>query len=362
MSSHLTKSGLRFIDFKKKLTGKSIRLFSLINENGLEATITNYGLRLISLMVPDKKGVFNDVVLGHRTLKEYMYPVQERYFGAIIGRYANRIADGAFELDGKKYSLEINHGSNHLHGGSNGFHKVVWSAHQISKNEIDFSHLSMDMEEGYPGNLNIRVNYKLTDKNELIIEYLAASDKITILNLTNHAYFNLRGEGNGTVDQHKLKINADYYTPVNEDLIPTGELAHVVNSPFDFLKSKSIGQDINKNHIQLKYGNGYDHNFVINADVNDESNLVKVAEVLEPESGRLMEVFTNEPGVQFYSGNFHDITSIGKNSKPHTFRSGFCLETQHFPDSPNQPSFPSTILRPGEYYTSKTSYKFSSSG
>ncbi|MBC8472816.1 MAG: galactose mutarotase [Phycisphaerae bacterium] len=338
----------------------SIRLYKLRNDAGTEVKITNYGAIVTSIKVADRNGDFADVALGYDHVKGYMNAVDKPYFGAIVGRYGNRIAKGKFTLDGKTYSLAINNGPNHLHGGIIGFDKVVWEATPI-KGEgfsgLELTYLAKDMEEGYPGNLNIKVTYRLTDDNELKIDYYATADKATPVNLTNHTYFNLAGEGNGTILGHELMINADNYTPVDETLIPTSKIETVKGTPFDFTTAKPIGRDINHNNEQLTFGGGYDHNFVLNK--TKPGAMTLAATVYEPTTGRFMEVFTKEPGVQFYCGNFLDGRLIGKAGKPYVHRGGFCLETQHYPDSPNQPSFPSTILRPGQVYQTSTIYKFS---
>lgn len=345
-------------DFKTTIDGKAVDFFVLTNKNGLGAIFTNYGQRLISLYVPDKNGNIEDVVLGFSTLSDFIN-ADEKYFGATIGRYGNRIAKGNFRIDGENYQLAINNGENHLHGGDKGFESVVWDARQLSDNEIEFTRTSPDMEEGYPGNLNVKVHYMLTEKNELKISYEATTDRTTPVNLTHHSFFNLRGEGNGSVNNHILMINADTFTPVDEGLIPTGEIKKVVGTPFDFTKSKLIGLDLEVEDEQLIYGGGYDHNFVLNEAPKNEDGLVLAAKVIEPESGRVMEVFTDEPGLQFYGGNFLDGAAIGKGGKPYEYRGALCLETQHFPDSPNQSNFPSTLLYPGKKYNSTCVYKFS---
>jgi len=275
-----SKSGLLFKDFEKEVDEKTNKLFVIHNKNGVEATITNFGSRLVSLSVPDKKGEYRDVVLGHKTIKEYIEPENEFYFGAIIGRYANRIANGIFSIGKQKFALEKNNGNNHLHGGNNGFHKVIWEARQLSENEIEFSHFSEDMKNGYPGNLRVVVNYKLHEKNELEICYKATSDKETIVNLTSHPYFNLAGEG-ANLDQHLFMINADFFTPITNDQIPSGEQKSVKNTPFDFRKQKYITTDFQSNDPQIQYGNGFDHNFVLNAKPSNNEGLVLAASVKE---------------------------------------------------------------------------------
>ena len=347
-------------DFEALIDGDSVRLYALSNESGMEVTFTNYGQRLVSLYVPDKNGDFDDVVLGFPTLEEYR--ANKNYYGSTIGRYGNRIAKGKFSLDGKTYELARNNNENHLHGGEIGFESVVWNVDKFNENEIVFSRTSPDMEEGYPGSLKVQVVYELTDSNELKIRYKATTDKPTHVNLTHHSFFNLKGEGNGTVNNHILMLNADSYTPVDAGLIPTGKIEKVAGTPFDFTEPKPIGEDLEADHEQLKMGKGYDHNFVLNDSPKNSEGLVLAAKVIESKSGRTMEVYTDEPGVQFYGGNFLTGKEIGKNGRPYLFRGSFCLETQHFPDSPNQPDFPSTQLNPGEIYTSHCTYKFGVQG
>lgn len=333
-----------------------VDLFSLKNKNGMEVKITNYGGIITSIIVPDKNGKMADVVLGFDSIAQYLEP--HPYFGAIIGRYGNRIANGKFQLDNNTFTLIKNNGDNHLHGGTKGFDKVIWEAQEIKKPEhvgVMMSYQSLDMEEGYPGNLNIQVQYLLDNKNHLTIAYQASSDKKTVCNLTNHSYFNLAGEGNGTILNHELKVNADQITPTDEGMIPTGKLQSVVATPFDFRSATPIGQRIEDENQQLKNGNGYDHNFVL----NKKEDFDQVATLFDPESGRFMEVLTTEPGIQIYTSNWLDGSLIGKSGKPYLKRGAVCLETQYFPDSPNQPNFPSTTLEVGELYLSSTIYKFS---
>ncbi len=345
-------------NFEQVIDGDSIHLYILRNKFGLQASFTNFGQRLISLSVPDKNRVFADVVLGRSSLKAYNEP-GTAYFGATIGRYGNRIAGGKFALDSVHYPLAKNNGPNHLHGGNQGYDNVVWTVDHATENEIQFSRLSPDGEEGYPGNLMVQVLYQLTDEGELKIYYKATTDKKTIVNLTHHSFFNLKGEGEGTIDDHIVEINANHYTPVNENLIPTGEIASVSNTPMDFTTEKLIGKDIALDVEQLRIADGYDHNFVLNAAPLNGEGLKFAARVTEPLSGRVLEVYTSEPGIQFYSGNFLDGSVMGKNGKPYLKRGAFCLETQHYPNSPNQANFPSTILEPTETYTSSCIYKFS---
>lgn len=344
-------------DFKAVIDGDSVNLFTLINKNGLKADFTNYGQRLIALHVPDKDGKMGDVVLGLPTLDAYINGPKNN-FGAVIGRYGNRIAKGKFSIGKTKYKLAKNNGENHLHGGTIGFDAVIWKARQTAANQIEFTRVSPDMEEGYPGNLDVKVTYNLSDENELTISYEATTDKTTVINLTNHSYFNLKGEGEGDVNDHVMMINADGYTPVDAGLIPVGTIESVDGTPFDFTNPKTIRKDLDSNHAQMVIGGGYDHNFVLNESPKNGEGLVLAARVTEPVSGRIMEAYTSEPGVQLYGGNFLNGTSIGKSGKPYLKRNAFCLETQHFPDSPNQPKFPSTLLKPGEIYKSTTVYKF----
>lgn len=343
--------------FNGVVAGDSVKLHILTNKNGVEAAFTNFGQRLVSLYVPDKNGNFEDVVLGYATLDEFVNGPKS-YFGSVIGRYANRIAKGNFSIDDTTYTLVKNNNENHLHGGDVGFENVVWNIDKVTSNSIQFSRLSPDMEEGYPGNLMVVVSYVLTDDNELKINYKAETDKTTVVNLTHHSFFNLKGEGEGDINDHVLMLNADNFTPVDSGLIPTGKIESVNGTPFDFTTPKTIGADLNSDFEQLKIGNGYDHNFVLNETPKNKDGLVLCAKVSEPTTGRTMEVYTDEPGVQFYGGNFMNGESVGKSGKIYAFRGSFCLETQHFPDSPNQPNFPSTLLKPGEVYTSNCVYKF----
>lgn len=348
-------------DFEEEINGAKTGLYTIRNQNGLRATFTNYGQRLVSLYVPGRSGEMEDVVLGFSSLERYR-SAKEKYFGATIGRYGNRISRGRFSLGGKIYQLETNNGENHLHGGTGGFHNVVWKAEQNARNQLVFSRTSPHMEEGYPGNLKVKVVYTLTDQNELKINYEAESDRNTIVNLTHHSFFNLAGAGDGQINDHILMINGDHYTPVDAGLIPTGEINPVVGTPFDFTKPKAIGQDLESEHQQLRYGQGYDHNWVLNLEPKNQDGLVLAARVVEPISGRTMEVYTNEPGLQFYGGNFLDGKTVGKGGEIYSYRGAFCLETQHFPDSPNQPSFPEVTLDAGEVYKSTCVYKFGVEG
>jgi aldose 1-epimerase len=351
------KSKIHSKQFESVTNGKLTKLYVLKNKNGLEATFTNFGQRLVSLMVPDKYGVFDDIVLGFSSLEGYKTS-RGNYFGATIGRYGNRIANGEFSIAGETYKLAMNNGKNHLHGGIKGFNNVVWDVRQLNKNEIEFTRISPDKEEGYPGNLSVTVHYTLTNNNALQINYTATTDKPTIVNLTHHSFFNLAGEGNGDVSNHLLMINADFFTPVNQNLIPTGAIVKVKGTPFNFKSLKPIGQDLDADNQQLQYAKGYDQNYVLNKTPKNKQGLVLAAKVMEPNSGRIMEVYTNEPGIQFYEGNFLDGSVIGKSGKAYVYRGAICLETQHFPNSPNQPNFPSTLLRPNKVYLSTCVYKF----
>jgi aldose 1-epimerase len=337
-------------------SGDSVSAYTLTNVNGVELRAINYGGIVTSLRTPDRAGVLADIVLGYDSLAGYLKTTP--YFGAIVGRYGNRIAKGRFTLDGATYTLAVNNGPNALHGGLVGFDKVVWRAEpwdSAGKVGVVFSYVSKDGEEGYPGTVSVRVTYTLTDANEFAIEYHATTTKATPINLTQHTYFNLAGDGSGTILDQRITIDADAFTAVDSTLIPTGVLQPVEGTPFDFRKGATIGARINEPHPQLIRGGGYDHNFVLN---RTGDGLVHAARVVDSVSGRTLDVATTEPGVQFYSGNFLDGTIVGKSGHVYQRRAGFCLETQHFPDSPNQPSFPSTILRPGAEYRSRTVYTF----
>jgi aldose 1-epimerase len=343
--------------FGKTKDGVPVNLYTLTNAKGIKAAITNYGGIIVSLEMPDRTGKLADVVLGFDSLDGYLG--EHPYFGALIGRYGNRIAKARFTLNGVEYKLKANNGENALHGGLKGFDKVVWGAKEFSQRGlrgVELSYLSKDGEEGYPGNLSVTVRYTLTDDNELQIDYSASTDKETPVNLTNHSYFNLAGQGEGDILGHEVLINADRITAVDAGLIPTGQLQFVKGTPFDFTTRTAIGARINSDDEQIKRGGGYDHNFVLNA----RTGFMKLAgEAYDPKTGRVMEVRTTEPGLQFYTGNFLDGSIRGKGGKVYNKRYGFCMETQHFPDSPNQHAFPTTILKPGERYTSQTSYRFS---
>jgi aldose 1-epimerase len=336
--------------------GTHVELFTLRNATGMEVQVTNYGGIITSIKVPDRHGKFADVTLGHTTLEGYLQ--HSPYFGAIVGRYANRIGKAQFVLDGRTYKLAANDGPNTLHGGLKGFDKAVWQAEPFERpgeRGIVFTHTSPAGDEGFPGALALHVTYTLTDRNELMFDFQATTDAPTVVNLTQHAYFNLAGEGSGDVLGHVLTLNADRYTPVDATLIPSGELASVQGTPLDFRTPTAIGARIEADHPQLKLGKGYDHNYVLN---RRGTELVLAARVEEPGSGRVLEVHTTEPGVQLYTGNFLDGSFTAKSGHVYGRRSGFCLETQHFPDSPNQPAFPSTTLRPGEEFRSRTVYTF----
>jgi aldose 1-epimerase len=338
--------------FTDTLDKNVISLYRLTNANGMEALFTNYGAAVVSLMVADKNGKKEDVVFGYDSIQGYYNG--RAYFGCVAGRYANRIANGQFSLDGKTYDLAKNNGPNSLHGGIKGFDKVVWTAKQ-DDGGLTLTYTSKDGEEGYPGNLTVTVRYSLKNDNSLQIDYSAMTDKATLVNVTNHSYFNLEGQGKGDILDHEIMINADGFTPVDSTLIPTGEIRKVAGTPFDFIRPHKIGERINDtSDLQVKYGLGYDHNFALNGEAG---KMKLAARVKAPLSGRVMEVHTTEPGVQFYTGNFLNGSEKGKGSV-YGYRTGFCLETQHFPDSPNQPSFPSAVLKPGEQYKSSTIFRF----
>ena len=337
--------------------GDPVDLFTLTNANGVQVRAITYGGIVVSLRVPDREGRLDDVVMGHDSLSGY--ETASPYFGAIVGRYGNRIAGGRFALDGETYHLATNGGPNHIHGGVRGFDKVVWRSKPFESDDgvgVTLSHVSPDGDEGYPGSLAVRVTYTLTDRDELIVDYFATTDRATPINLTQHSYFNLAGDGTGDVLGHELTINASHYTPVDTTMIPTGAIAPVAGTLLDFTTATPIGSRIEGNDEQLRIGSGYDHNFVID---RGGDSLVHAARVTEPTTGRVMDVYTTEPGLQFYSGNFLDGIT-GKSGSVYHDRYGFCLETQHFPDSPNKPGFPSTILRPGEEYRSRTVFAFGS--
>ncbi|MEP6789113.1 MAG: aldose epimerase family protein, partial [Acidobacteriota bacterium] len=334
-----------------------VEIYSLTNSSGVEAKIITYGGAVVSLKVPDRHGKMGDVVLGFDSIADYER--HTAFFGALIGRYGNRIAKGKFSLDGKEYSLATNNGVNHLHGGVKGFDKVVWTARPLANAtgaNLELTYLSRDGEEGYPGNLNVKVIYSLTENNELKIVYSATTDKATVVNLTHHSYFNLAGAGSGSILDHQLTLNADKFTPTDAGSIPTGELRSVKGTPFDFTKPAAIGSRINQPDEQLKFGSGYDHNYVLN---KTGRGLTLAATAYEAKSGRVLEVFTTEPGIQLYTGNFLDGSVKGKSGQDYPKNSAFCLEAQHYPDSPNEAKFPSTVLKPGQKYSQTTIYKFS---
>ena len=340
-------------DFQTELDGKKTDLYVLQNSTGMKVAITNYGGRIVSWLAPGRNGTFDDVVLGFDSIDGYLN-ANAVYHGALIGRYGNRIGGGRFELNGREYELATNNGPNHLHGGPGGFHNVVWEARQLDSRHLRLEYFSEEGEEGYPGNLKVQVLYILTDAGELKIDYTAVTDQPTVVNLTNHAYFNLGGTATGTINDHILTINADRYTPVDSTLIPTGELAPVDGTPFDFRNPTRIGERVDAGHRQLEHGNGYDHNYVLNKE--EAGTLSLAARVFDPGTGRQLEIRTTEPGLQFYGGNFMNGSDIGKKGIPYEFRTALALETQHFPDSPNRPSFPSTVLRPGEIYHTLSIY------
>ncbi len=340
--------------FQDTVDGKPTDLYVLKNKNNVQAAFTNYGGRWVSLWVPDKNGKPTDVVVGMNSVQAYA-DATEPYFGATIGRFGNRIAKGKFSLDGKQYTLFPNNPPNTLHGGKKGFQYVVWEARMLNDQTLELRYFSKDGEEGFPGNLKVKVVYTLTDNNELKMEYEATTDKKTVVNLTNHAFFNLNGEGSGTINHHVLQINADSYTPVDATLIPTGKIEPVAGTPFDFTRPVAIGARVNEQNEQLAYGKGYDHNFVL----RNGPGMKHAATVVGDQSAIQMDVFTQEPGLQFYGGNFMQGKNRFKSGARDDFRTAFCLETQHFPDAPNQPAFPSTVLEPGQTYRTTSVYAFS---
>ncbi|PSR53845.1 galactose-1-epimerase [Adhaeribacter arboris] len=341
--------------FGKLKDGTEVQQYTLINKKGTKALFTNYGARWVSFLIPDINNKITDVVVGFKNATAYEAST-EPYFGATIGRVGNRIAKGRFILDGKEYKLFTNNGPNTLHGGKKGFQAVIWNANQKDDHTLEFTYLSKDKEEGFPGNLNVKVTYALTDDNELTIDYEATTDQKTLVNLTNHAFFNLNGEGSGTILNHVLQINADRYTPVDATLIPTGKIEPVTGTPFDFRERKPMGTNINDKNEQLKNGGGFDHNYVLNE--NKAPGLNMAARVKGDKSGIIMDVLTLEPGLQFYSGNFMQSKNTFKSGAKDDFRTAFCLETQHYPDAPNHPNFPSIILEPSKTYKTRTVYKF----
>lgn len=355
IESEVIFSNLKQVSFNTTIDGKPVKLYWLQN-NDLKMAMTNYGGRIVSLYVPDKNGKMIDVSIGRGSIKEYVESA-EAYFGATIGRVGNRIDKGKFTLDGKEYSIPTNNNENALHGGYKGFQDVVWDAEQPNDHTLVLSYTSPDLEEGFPGNLNVKVTYSLTDDNAVKIEYEAVTDRPTVVNLTNHAYFNLNGEGSGTILNHSLQLFADKFTPVDAGLIPTGELKEVTGTPFDFTATHTIGERVETDNEQLKFGGGYDHNFVLNG--KKENGMNHAAKVIGEKSGIVMDVYTEEPGIQFYSGNFMASENALKSGAKDDFRTAFCLETQHFPDAPNQPDFPSIRLDPGATYHTVSEYRFS---
>ncbi len=342
-------------NFQTTMDGKQTGLYILKNGD-MQVAVTNYGARVVSMIVPDKSGNATDVCVGFGSVQPYAEGA-DTYFGAIVGRYGNRIAKGKFKLDGKEYALAINNGPNSLHGGKKGFSRVVWDAQQQNDSTLFLNYLSKDGEEGYPGNLNVKVTYTVLKNEQLKIAYEATTDKATVLNLTNHSYFNLNGQGSGNVLNHSVMINANSYTPVDATLIPTGKSEPVKGSPLDFTTATTIGARIDDTtNQQLKFGHGYDHNYVLD---QDNTAIMKAAEVVGDKTNIVMDVYTDQPGLQFYTGNFMDGSHTIKGGKKDDHRSAFCMETQHFPDSPNQPGFPSTELSPGQHYATTTIYKFS---
>lgn len=351
-----SKSGLHSDAFVEIVDGLQTGLYSLTNKNGCEVTITNYGAKIVSLMVPDRSGKLVDVVLGHPDIHDYLHS-QEPYFGAVCGRTANRIAGGKFSLDGKEYRLAVNNGPNSLHGGLKGFNAVVWEVVETSGNSIKLNYLSKDGEEGFPGNLDVYITYTLTDDDALDIAYRATTDQTTILNLTNHSYFNLSGEGDPHIGDHELTLASDYYLPTDDTAIPYGPQEAVAGTPFDFTRPHTIGERIDDDFQQLHFGKGYDHTFILNRKGEDE--YAAFGKCRSPKTGIVMEMFTSEPGVQMYTGNWMTGNFKAKNGNSYPERSAVCFETQHYPDSINKPEYPSVVLKPGETFNSRTTYKFS---
>ncbi|WP_018107995.1 aldose epimerase family protein [Bacteroides propionicifaciens] len=343
--------------FETNIAGKQVSLYTLHSGNGLTMQVTNYGGRIVSLWVPDKDGKYEDVVFGFESIDNYINHQGERYLGPVIGRYGNRIANAKFELDGVEYQLPANDNGNTLHGGPQGFDDQVWTVDKVSDNSIQMSYTSPDGEEGFPGTVKTVMTYELNMNNEFVINYKSTTDKPTHINLTNHSQFNLKGAGNGDILDHMLTINASHITPVDSVLIPTGEIASVEGTPFDFRMATLIGKRIDEDNVQLNKGKGYDHNWVV--DKTEENKVELIATVYEPQSGRVMEVLTDQPGVQIYTGNFFTGEVMGKYNKPLHHRGAIALEVQKFPDTPNQPNFPTTRVNPGEVYTQTCIYKFS---
>ena len=359
VSSLQAESKMEKKPFGQLSDGQAIDLYTLTNAHGMQVAITNYGAAIVSIKVPGRQGKMDDVALGYDTLDGYVS--DKAFLGATVGRYGNRIGHAKFTLGGTEYNLAKNNGENTLHGGKVGFNKKVWQAREVpsgGEQSLELSYVSKDGEEGYPGTLRASVTFTLpNDRNALIIDYRATTDKTTVVNLTNHTYFNLSGEGHGDILKYQLELDASHFTPVDQTLIPTGEILATKGTPLDFSKPVEIGARINDNDPQLKFGKGYDHNYVL--DRNGKPGLIEAAEVFDPQSGRVLQVYTTEPGIQFYTGNFLQGEEHGKGGKVYTYRSAFCLETQHFPDSPNKPSFPSTELKPGQEYRSTTEFRFS---
>ena len=357
--SNAQSSRISMQPYGKTPDGHAVSLYTLSNKAGMQVSITNYGGTITSIKVPDRHKHFDDVVLGFDNLDGYTSPSNKSYFGATIGRYANRIANGTFKLDGKEYHIPTNEGTNALHGGTVGFNKRIWSAKEVSTASgpaLELHYLSPDGEMGFPGNLSVTVRFSLDDKNELRVEYMATTDKPTVLNLTNHSYFNLSGQGSGTILHNKVMLAADQFTPVDKNLIPTGKIENVAGTPFDFRKLTEVGARINDDNEQLKLAKGYDQNWVLN---NKGESIALAAKVEDPQSGRVLEVLTNQPGIQFYTGNQLDGSTHGKGGKAYTRNAALCLETQHYPDSPNHPNFPSAVLRPGQKFDRTTIFRFS---
>ena len=353
----LAKPEVESARYGKLPDGSVVTQYTLTNDNDIVVKLIDYGAIITELWIPDRDGVAADVVLGYDNIEAYLK--ETPYFGAIVGRYGNRIGKGTFAIDGEAYQLAVNNGENHLHGGVRGFDKVLWNAEGFREDGaagVRLSYLSRDGEEGYPGNLGVQVTYLLNNDNELIIRYKATTDRATVVNLTHHSYFNLRGQGNGSILDHELTLNAGYFTPVDAGLIPTGEILSVAGTPMDFTRPKPIGARIDADCEQLAFGGGYDHNWVLD---KTGGGLTLAARLYDPDSGRQMEIHTEEPGIQFYSGNFLDGSLTGKAGAVYQYRYGMCLETQHFPDSPNKGHFPSTRLNPGEVYTTVTVHRFS---
>lgn len=343
--------------FTAEVDMKPVSLYTL-KAGDITMQVTNYGAKVVTLFTPDRDGKYEDIVLGYESLDRYVNNNGERFLGSVVGPYANRIADGRFTLDGQEYTLPQNNNGQTLHGGLKGLDGVVWDVVSVDGNSIVLHYLHADGQEGFPGNLDIKMTYSLTPDNEFHVDYEATTDKATVVNISHHSFFNLKGEGNGTIEDNELTIYASKFTPVNEVLIPSGELADVTGTPFDFREAHSIGERIRTDNVQLKNGRGYDLNWVI--DRNTVNEVEKVAELYEPTTGRVMEVWTDQPGLQFYSGNFFDGSTIGKYGRPLRYRESVALETQKYPDSPNHENFPSTVLRPGDTYTHTCVYKFGS--